>query len=87
MNKRRILITGAKGMLGRTLVRHWSEQHAVIATDLAELDITDAAACTTCVTGVQPDVVVHCAAHTAVDRSTPSAARISPSPAIANVRV
>ena len=68
MITQRILITGAKGMLGRTLVRRWSDTKTVIATDREELDITDAAACTAVIAREKPDVVVHCAAHTAVDR-------------------
>ena len=68
MSARRILITGAKGMLGRTLVRRWTDGNTIIATDRDELDITDAAACTAVIAQARPDVVVHCAAHTAVDR-------------------
>jgi len=64
----RVLITGAKGMLGRTLSRRWSGLHDLIATDRENLDITDARACTAAVAGLRLDCVVHCAAYTAVDR-------------------
>jgi len=68
MSSRRILITGAQGMLGRTLVRQWSGHHTVIATDRTDLDITNARACFSVIASVQPEIVVHCAAFTAVDR-------------------
>ena len=68
MSGYRILITGAKGMLGRTLVRRWSSHHTVIATDYEELDITNTQACIAGIAQAKPDIVVHCAAYTAVDR-------------------
>ncbi len=64
----RILITGAGGLLGRTLVRRWQDRHALLPLGRAELDVCDAAACHAAVTGLRPDAVVHCAAATAVDR-------------------
>jgi len=60
----RILITGAGGMLGRELQTALGDS-AVTAATRAELDITDAAAATEAVAG--HDVVVNCAAYTAVD--------------------
>ena len=38
----KIMLTGGRGMLGRTLVRELSE-YEVVATDLPEVDITDPA--------------------------------------------
>lgn len=64
----RLLITGAKGMLGRTLARRWGARHELILTDREELDICDARACTVMLVALRPEVVVHCAAHTQVDR-------------------
>ena len=63
----RVLVTGGKGMLGRTLCRAW-KMHEVIAADLPEADITDAAGFDRLVGELRPDAVVHCAAFTAVDR-------------------
>jgi dTDP-4-dehydrorhamnose reductase len=64
----RWLVTGAAGMLGRDLTALLSargeEYHALVRDDL---DITDAAATEAAVTAVKPDVVVNCAAWTAVD--------------------
>ena len=62
----RILITGANGMLGRTLQRKLSG-HALIPADLPDGDITDEAKFDALVTRERPDAVIHCAAMTAVD--------------------
>jgi dTDP-4-dehydrorhamnose reductase len=60
----RFLITGAAGMLGRDLQEALAGRD-VVALTRSELDITDAAAVAAAVAGV--DVVVNCAAYTAVD--------------------
>ncbi|MBO7721705.1 MAG: dTDP-4-dehydrorhamnose reductase [Kiritimatiellae bacterium] len=62
----RILITGGKGMLGRTLQRELSG-HEIIVADLPEWDITDDEAFTGKTVAAAPDVVIHCAAMTKVD--------------------
>ena len=62
----KILITGGKGMLGRTLQRHFAAHELTIA-DLPDWDITDDAAFTEKVCRVAPDVIIHCAAMTKVD--------------------
>jgi dTDP-4-dehydrorhamnose reductase len=63
---RRWLVTGAGGMLGRDVVAVLRADGAeVTAAGRAELDVTDAAAVSAAVTG--HDVVVNCAAWTAVD--------------------
>ncbi len=62
----KILITGGKGMLGRTLQRRLSEHELVIA-DLPEWDITDDGDFTAKTLEAKPDVIVHCAAMTKVD--------------------
>lgn len=65
----RILVTGARGMLGRTLLRRLpASGHAPIATDRAQVDLSDAAAVDALMAEQRPDVVVHAAACTAVDR-------------------
>ena len=62
----RWLVTGAAGMLGQDLVGQLQAHgEEVTATDRAEVDITDAAAVDGAVAGY--DVVVNCAAYTAVD--------------------
>ncbi|MBQ3288750.1 MAG: dTDP-4-dehydrorhamnose reductase [Kiritimatiellae bacterium] len=62
----KILVTGGKGMLGRTLRRELSENEIVVA-DLPEWDITDADGFMAKTLAEKPDVVVHCAAMTKVD--------------------
>ncbi|WP_273654158.1 dTDP-4-dehydrorhamnose reductase [Cellulomonas fimi] len=62
----RWLVTGAHGMLGQDLVALLRERgEDVTAADREHVDITDAAAVDAAVAGV--DVVVNCAAWTAVD--------------------
>jgi dTDP-4-dehydrorhamnose reductase len=63
----RVLVTGGKGMLGRTLQRRWS-QHQITVADLPEVDITTPGSFAAAVAATRPHVVVHCAAKTAVDR-------------------
>src|SRR6202161_305395 len=62
------LVTGAGGMLGTDLVAALTARdEPVTGLDRAELDITDAAAVTDAIAAARPDVVVNCAAWTAVD--------------------
>ena len=62
----KILITGGKGMLGRTLQRELKGDEIVVA-DLPEWDITDDAGFVAKVGEVKPDLIIHCAAMTKVD--------------------
>jgi dTDP-4-dehydrorhamnose reductase len=68
MTQARWLVTGAAGMLGRDLVA-LLEQHGAAVTPVTrqELDITDRQAVLAVVRDARPDVVVNCAAWTAVD--------------------
>ena len=64
----RWLISGAGGMLGTDLVAALASRgEPVTGMDRASLDVTDAAAVTDAVARGRPDVVVNCAAWTAVD--------------------
>ena len=63
----RILLTGGKGMLGRTLCSVLGDEFDVIPTDLPEADITDAAGFGGVLDKYAPDAVIHCAAMTQVD--------------------
>jgi len=62
----RVLITGGKGMLGRTLQRRLAEHELSIA-DLPEADICDLRSFTEFCGNFRPDAVIHCAAMTKVD--------------------
>lgn len=62
------LVTGAKGMLGQDLCPILEDNgYEVIETDVDTLDITKD--CTQFVLEAQPDLIVHCAAYTNVDKA------------------
>ena len=64
----RVLVTGAKGMVGRAVVAHCAARaDEVFAHDRASLDITDAHAVAATVERERPDVIINCAAWTDVD--------------------
>ncbi|MBT6178243.1 MAG: dTDP-4-dehydrorhamnose reductase [Deltaproteobacteria bacterium] len=61
-----VLITGAGGMLGRSLCQKFRD-HKVFAMGRDELDVTSQESVLTNFQELQPDVVIHCAAMTQVD--------------------
>ena len=75
----KVFVTGVAGQLGHDVVNELKKRvHVAIGSDVVEpakcntdelvlLDITDASAVEEVLTRVKPDVVVHCAAWTAVD--------------------
>ena len=64
----RWLVTGAAGLLGTDLVAALERRgHSVTGLGRPDLDVTDAGAVTAAVDRHRPDVVVNCAAWTAVD--------------------
>ena len=62
----KILITGGKGMLGRTLQKEFAD-HEIVVADLPEWDITDDTGLMTKMAEAKPELVIHCAAMTKVD--------------------
>jgi len=62
----RILVTGAKGMLGTDLCRELSGQHQVAGIDIHDLDLTSEDAADKLIS-YDPEFVVHCAAMANVD--------------------
>lgn len=66
----KVLITGANGQLGRELTKQYKEIKDVelILTGVSDLDITDRKAVYEFVNNHKPEVIINCAAHTAVDK-------------------
>lgn len=63
----KILVTGANGLLGRELCRQLGDQ--AVPTDIDILDLTDPVSVAGHLCELEPDVIVHTAAYTAVDRA------------------
>jgi dTDP-4-dehydrorhamnose reductase len=63
----KILVTGASGLLGRTLVPLASERHEVLALSRDGLDVSDPASVARAFREFSPEAVLHCAAFTDVD--------------------
>ena len=64
----RVLVTGAKGQLGRDLMNEPKRQGLEgIGVDVEEMDITDPEKCRSVIGQAGADAVIHCAAYTAVD--------------------
>ena len=71
----RILVTGANGQLGNEMraLSAENQQHTYFFTDVQELDICNEQAVRAFVAGNQIDVIVNCAAYTAVDKAEDNA--------------
>ncbi len=64
----RILITGADGRVGSQLASVLqAQQHEVTGTDVGTMDITDTTSVRDVFAAARPEIVLHCAALTAVD--------------------
>ena len=64
----KVLVTGAKGQLGRDLMNELERQGLEgIGVDVEEMDITDPEKCRSVIGQARADAVIHCAAYTAVD--------------------
>lgn len=67
---KKILVTGAKGMLGHDLCPTLEDAgYETIETDIDNLDITDFDLVQKFLKEAKPDAVVHCAAYTNVDKA------------------
>lgn len=65
-----ILITGGNGQLGTEVCRLLDEQKInYISTDSKEMDITNSEVTMNYIKKINPDVIYHCAAYTAVDKA------------------
>jgi len=65
--KMRILVTGAKGMLGSDLCKSLSKKHKVLGTDRKCMDVSDYKQVFETTKKFKPDLVIHLAAKTDVD--------------------
>lgn len=65
----KVLVTGAGGQLGRALATTAPIDTVIDAIDIADLDLTDAAAVRAKILADRPDMVMNAAAYTAVDKA------------------
>ena len=68
MDKRKILITGVNGQLGKAVKERFCDDD-LICTDVDELDITSLYRVQDFVWKHEPNVIINCAAYTAVDKA------------------
>lgn len=66
---KKILVTGCAGMLGSKAVSMLSDKYDVLGVDLKDFDITKEDECIKAITDYNPDIILHCAAYTAVDNA------------------
>ncbi|MFP4489474.1 MAG: dTDP-4-dehydrorhamnose reductase [Bacteroidales bacterium] len=68
---KKILVTGAKGQLGREIQRqsHLVKDASFLFMDIEELDLTNEIQLKKIISDIKPDFLVNCAAYTAVDRA------------------
>ncbi|HSG72800.1 MAG TPA: sugar nucleotide-binding protein, partial [Planctomycetaceae bacterium] len=62
----KIAITGAGGLVGSHLARHFARSHEVLALKHGDLEITDEAAVNRVIVRAEPSLVINCAVN-AVD--------------------
>lgn len=65
----KFFVAGANGMLASDLIPLLEEKGEILSGDLPDFDITDKKAIDNYLRKVKPDVVINCAAYTAVDRA------------------
>lgn len=67
----RFLVTGVKGQLGYDVVRELKSRglNDILEYDVDIMDITNPKQVEKCIVDGQPDVVIHCAAYTQVDKA------------------
>jgi dTDP-4-dehydrorhamnose reductase len=68
---KKILVTGSNGQLGSELreLSLYQDQYEWIFTDWKELDLSDLQNLADNITAISPDIVINCAAYTAVDKA------------------
>ena len=65
----KVFVTGVNGQLGYDVMRELEKRgyNDAVGVDIEEMDITDSESVDRVITDANPDVVIHCAAWTAVD--------------------
>ncbi|MBD0379704.1 dTDP-4-dehydrorhamnose reductase [Paenibacillus sedimenti] len=63
----KILVTGANGQLGKDLIKLLAKDNDVYGLGRDQLDITNEKQCNQVIGELQPEVIIHSAAYTAVD--------------------
>ncbi len=64
----KVLVTGANGQVGREIVKILTlQEYVVLSKGREELDITDFAKVSECISDFKPDIVINCAAYNDVD--------------------
>lgn len=64
-----ILVTGAKGQLGKKIIDNLSSDFVLVLTDSDDMDITNASQVEAVINREKPDFVIHGAAYTKVDQA------------------
>jgi len=64
----KIVIAGAKGMLGKALVEEFKKTHEVLAYDKEELDVTNKNQINVILEKEKPEVIINATAYNAVDK-------------------
>ena len=77
MQKKKILITWGKGMLAYDFYRTQKEKYEIILVDREECDITSFEEVMQCISLHEPDILLNCAAYTAVDDAEDIGARVN----------
>ena len=70
----RVVVTGARGLLGTAVAREMAAGHDLIPMARADLDITDDGAVAARIADARPDLIVNCAAYNDVDGAEEAAA-------------
>jgi len=67
--RKKILVTGSKGQLGKKIIDLMSDEFDLILTDSDNMDITDKGMISLFFNKYKPDYIIHAAAYTQVDKA------------------
>ena len=72
----KIFVTGSRGMLGTDLVNLLQEQYEVLGCDIHNCDILKYEQLEAVLSSYKPDVIIHTAAYTNVDKAESTAGKV-----------